>query len=118
MRRVFVNPEAPHRDAVQEAATLIRRGGLIALPTDTLYGLAADPFRRDAVARVFEVKGRSAEQALPLIAFDIAQVTASLGRLTPIGERLAAAYCPGPPPLLLPAPPAPPPPPGPTPPPP
>jgi L-threonylcarbamoyladenylate synthase len=106
MRRVFVNPEAPHRDAVQEAATLIRRGGLIALPTDTLYGLAADPFRRDAVARVFEVKGRSAEQALPLIAFDVAQVTASLGRLTPIGERLAAAYWPGPLTLLVAAPPA------------
>jgi L-threonylcarbamoyladenylate synthase len=106
MRRVFVNPEAPHRDAVQEAATLIRRGGLIALPTDTLYGLAADPFRRDAVARVFEVKGRSGERALPLIAFDIAQVTASLGRLTPIGERLAAAYWPGPLTLLVAAPPA------------
>jgi L-threonylcarbamoyladenylate synthase len=106
MRRVFVNPEAPHRDAVQEAATLIRRGGLIALPTDTLYGLAADPFRRDAVARVFEVKGRSTEQALPLIAFDIAQVTASLGALTPIGERLAAAYWPGPLTLLVAAPPA------------
>jgi L-threonylcarbamoyladenylate synthase len=106
MRRVFVNPEAPHRDAVQEAATLIRRGGLIALPTDTLYGLAADPFRRDAVARVFEVKGRSGERALPLIAFDIAQVTASLGRLTPIGERLAAAYWPGPLTLLMAAPPA------------
>jgi L-threonylcarbamoyladenylate synthase len=106
MRRVFVNPEAPHRDAVQEAATLIRRGGLIALPTDTLYGLAADPFRRDAVARVFEVKGRHAERALPLIAYDTAQVTASLGRLTPIGERLAAAYWPGPLTLLVAAPPA------------
>src|ERR1700730_7938579 len=104
MRRVFVNPEAPHRDAVQEAATLIRRGGLVALPTDTLYGLAADPFRRDAVARVFEVKGRAADQALPLIALDIAQVTASLGRLTPLGERLPAGYWPRAPPPLVGAP--------------
>jgi L-threonylcarbamoyladenylate synthase len=101
MRRVFVNPEAPHRDAVQEAATLIRRGGVVALPTDTLYGLAADPFRREAVERVFEVKGRDAERALPLMAYDTAQVTAWLGRLTPIGERLAAAYWPGPLTLLV-----------------
>ncbi len=74
MRRVFVNPQAPHRDAVQEAAARIRRGGVVALPTDTLYALAADPFSRDAVARVFEAKNRPAERALPLIAGDAAQV--------------------------------------------
>jgi L-threonylcarbamoyladenylate synthase len=56
------------------------------------------------VARVFEVKGRPAARALPLMAYDIAQVTASLGRLTPIGERLAAAYWPGPLTLLVAAP--------------
>src|SRR5206468_6077555 len=73
MRRVFVDPEAPQRDALQEAAKWIRTGGLVALPTDTLYGLAADPFRADAVARVFTVKGREAGRALPLIAADAAQ---------------------------------------------
>ena len=57
---MFVDPEAPQRDALQEAAKWIRNGGLVALPTDTLYGLAADPFRPDAVARVFAVKGRDA----------------------------------------------------------
>lgn len=105
MRRVFVNPERPHRDAVQEAATRIRRGGVVALPTDTLYGLAVDPFRRDAVARVFEVKGRPADRALPLIACDVAQVTASIGPLNAAGERLAATFWPGPLTLLLTAPP-------------
>ena len=60
MRRVIVDPDAPQRDAVEEAAKWIRNGGLVAVPTDTLYGLAADPFRRDAVARVFAVKGRAA----------------------------------------------------------
>src|SRR3989442_933017 len=58
MRRVFVDPGAPQRDAIQEAATWILDGGLVALPTDTLYGLAADPFNAAAVARVFAVKGR------------------------------------------------------------
>jgi L-threonylcarbamoyladenylate synthase len=105
MRRVFVNPESPHRDAVQEAATRIRGGGIVALPTDTLYGLAADPFRRDAVARVFEVKGRPADRALPLIACDTAQVTASFGPLNAVAERLATAFWPGPLTLLVMAPP-------------
>ena len=104
MRRVFVNPDAPHRDAVQEAATRIRGGGVVALPTDTLYGLAVDPFRRDAVARVFEVKGRPADRALPLMAFDVAQVTASIGPLHAIAVRLADKFWPGPLTLLVAAP--------------
>src|SRR5438445_3322698 len=104
MRRVFVDPEAPQRDALQEAAKWIRNGGLVALPTDTLYGLAADPFRSDAVARVFTVKGREAGRALPLIAADAAQIATHLGPLSPIADRLAAKFWPGPLTLLIPAP--------------
>src|SRR5476649_1147078 len=104
MRRVFVDPGAPQRDAIQEAATWILAGGLVALPTDTLYGLAADPFSARAVARVFEAKGRDAGRALPLIAADAAQVAAHLGRLSPAGERLAARFWPGPLTLVVAAP--------------
>jgi L-threonylcarbamoyladenylate synthase len=106
MRRVFVDPESPQRDAIQEAGKWIRNGGLVALPTDTLYGLAADPFSAAAVARVFALKGRGAERALPLIAADAAQVTAHLGRLPAAGQRLAARFWPGPLTLLVPAPPS------------
>lgn len=104
MRRVFVDPEAPQRDALQEAAKWIRMGGLVALPTDTLYGLAADPFRADAVARLFAVKGRAAAHALPLIAADADQIAARLGPLSPAGEWLAVKFWPGPLTLLIPAP--------------
>jgi L-threonylcarbamoyladenylate synthase len=105
MRRVLVDPGAPQRDAIQEAATWIRRGGVIAVPTDTLYGLAADPFRAEAVARVYGVKGRDADRALPLMAADTAQVTAHLGPLSPSAAALAARFWPGPLTLLVPAPP-------------
>jgi L-threonylcarbamoyladenylate synthase len=106
MRRVFVDPDAPQRDALQEAAKWIRNGGLIALPTDTLYALAADPFRAEAVARVFAVKGRAFDQALPLIAADADQIATTLGQLPPAGTRLAARFWPGPLTMLIPAPPA------------
>src|SRR5206468_1917488 len=96
MRRVFVDPGSPQRDAIEEAATWIRRGGIVALPTDTLYGLAVDPFNAAAVARVFDVKGRSDERALPLMAADTAQITARLGALTPLMLRLADRFWPGP----------------------
>jgi L-threonylcarbamoyladenylate synthase len=104
MRRVFVNPDSPHRDAVQEAAARILRGGVVALPTDTLYGLAVDPFNREAVARLYEVKGRPSDRALPLMACDAAQIAAAIGALPPIGRALAAAFWPGPLTLLVTAP--------------
>lgn len=106
MRRLFVDPGAPQRDAIEEAGTWIRTGGVVAIPTDTLYGLAADPFNAAAVARIFAIKGRAAEQALPLIAADGQQVAAHLGVLAPLAARLAAQFWPGPLTLLVPAAPA------------
>ena len=104
VRRVFVDPGSPQRDAIQEAAKWILSGGVVALPTDTLYGLAADPFSPAAVARVFQVKGRAAERALPLIAADTQQVTTQLGPLSASAARLAERFWPGPLTLLVAAP--------------
>jgi L-threonylcarbamoyladenylate synthase len=70
-----------------------------------LYGLAVDPFHREAVARLFEAKGRPADRGLPLMACDVGQVVASIGPLPAKGHRLASRFWPGPLTLLLPAPP-------------
>jgi len=104
MRRVFVDRGSPQRDAIDEAAKWIANGGVVAIPTDTLYGLAADPFSAAAVARVFEIKARLADRALPLIASDTDQVTTHIGPLSPDAARLAARFWPGPLTLLLTAP--------------
>jgi L-threonylcarbamoyladenylate synthase len=97
---------APDPAALEEAVRLIEGGRVVAVPTDTLYGLAADPFQADAVERVFAIKGRSVGRALPLIAADEAQVVSRLGALPPAGERLARRFWPGPLTLLIAAPPA------------
>jgi L-threonylcarbamoyladenylate synthase len=104
MRRVFVDPAAPQRDAVEEAVKWILSGGIVAMGTDTLYGLAVDPFNRAAVARLFGVKERESDRAMPLIAAGAAQVSAHLGGLTPVAERLVARFWPGPLTLAIPAP--------------
>jgi len=96
MRRVFVDPAAPQRDAIEEAVSWILAGGVVALPTDTLYGLAVDPFNRAAVARLFDAKGREADRALPLIAANVSQIVEYLGPLTPLAQRLSGQYWPGP----------------------
>jgi len=86
---------------IDAAAAIIRAGGIVAIPTDTLYGLAADPFSSAAVARIFDVKGRTAERALPLIAADLAQIVVAFGPLPAAAQRLAEAFWPGPLTLLL-----------------
>jgi L-threonylcarbamoyladenylate synthase len=104
MIRLAVDPLQPERAPLALAAGTIRRGGLVAVPTDTLYALAADPFNRDAVARVFEVKGRAAANALPLVAADTPQVLRHFGELPALATPLAARFWPGPLTLLLDAP--------------
>ena len=104
MTRVMVNPAAPEPAALERAAAIIRQGGLVAFPTDTLYGLAANPHDGEAVARLFVAKGRLAERAIPLIAADEAQVERQLGSLAPLARRLATRFWPGPLTLLVAAP--------------
>ena len=100
----MVDPEAPQRDAIEEAAKWILLGEVVALPTDTLYGLAVDPFNAGAVARLFAAKGRPDDRAIPLIAADRGQVERHIGPLMPLAARLAEQFWPGPLTLLLPAP--------------
>lgn len=85
---------------LKRAAETILGGGVVAIPTETVYGLAADPFNADAVRRVFAIKGRGAEKALPLIAADLEQV-AQAAVLSPVARRLAEKFWPGPLTLIL-----------------
>ena len=87
---------------VRRAAEIIRRGGVVAYPTDTFYGLAVDPRNAEAVGRLFVVKGRDAGKASPLIASSLAQAAEAV-EFTDLGRRLAERFWPGPLSLLLPA---------------
>lgn len=62
-----------HDAVVEKTASLLKRGGVAALPTDTVYGLVADVLREAAVRKVFRIKARSHAKALPVFVRDIAQ---------------------------------------------
>ncbi len=94
--RIPIDPLAPASAAVDEAVRVLRGGGLVAYPTDTLYGLGADPRRTDAVERLFRAKGRAAEKAVPLVAGDLRQVERRVGVMTRLARRLARRFWPGP----------------------
>ena len=102
--RLPIDPVSPEPGAIAMAADAIRAGRIVAIPTDTLYGLAADPFNVDAVARIYQLKGRGSDRALPLVAADIDQIEATLGVLPMLARLLAVRYWPGPLTMLMPAP--------------
>src|SRR2546425_472031 len=82
-------------EAIATAATLLRAGELVAFPTETVYGLAADATNGRAVAAIFAAKGRPRFNPLIVHVPDIA-AAARLGQLTDLGRRLAEALWPGP----------------------
>lgn len=104
MERIRIDATNPEAALMARAVAVIRSGGVVAIPTDTLYGLAADPFNPKAVDRVFAAKGRAEVQAVALVAADAAQILARLGPLTPMARRLADRFWPGPLTILMAAP--------------
>ncbi|MBX3296405.1 MAG: threonylcarbamoyl-AMP synthase [Acidobacteria bacterium] len=80
----------------KDAAELLRRGGVVAFPTETVYGLGAAIFDQDAIRRVFEVKGRPSDN--PLIAHigKIGQIGLLASELSASAERLVESFFPGP----------------------
>lgn len=84
------------------AAAVLRAGGLVALPTETVYGLAADATNATAVARIFEVKGRPANHPLIVHLAAVEQLDDWAQRVPDWARLLATAYWPGPLTLILP----------------
>ena len=83
-------------DIPKGAVDALRRGEIVAYPTETLYGLAVDPRQPVAVARLRRVKGRGLRLGFPLIAGSLTQVESELGSLPRLGRRLAETFWPGP----------------------
>lgn len=87
---------APTPDVLAEAARILRRGGLVAFPTETVYGLGANALDAQAVGRIFAAKGRPASNPL-IVHVESAAAARGLAQHWPeSGDRLAAAHWPGP----------------------
>ena len=80
---------------LERAVQYLREGGIVAIPTDTLYGLAVDVFNRSAIDRVFAVKGRPKDLALPVLVGDWNQVKRVAKNLSPQARTLADSFWPG-----------------------
>ena len=102
MRRLRVDLENPDPSVIREGALVLNQGGIVAYPTDTLYGLACDPTRRDALEALYRLKEREPSLRLPFIAADILQARTIVSLESEIARRLAEKFWPGPLTLVLP----------------
>jgi len=90
------DPEDPHPQVIREAAEAIRRGELVAFPTETVYGLGADAMNPQAVERVFEIKGRPADNPLPVQVPSADGISLLVAEVPPSAMKLMSRFWPGP----------------------
>src|SRR5512138_3779403 len=98
---ILVDPANPDPAAIDQAATLLLRGGLVAFPTETVYGLGANALDEAAVQRIFVAKGRPSSDPLIVHIAAPEQIDSVAAEVPPLARVLARAFWPGPLTLVL-----------------
>jgi L-threonylcarbamoyladenylate synthase len=98
-----IDLERPSMMAIERAAAAIRRGEIVAIPTDALYSLVCDPLNLHAVGRMFAAKGRADDRALPLLVSDVVMGEELAKETSPRFYLLARRFWPGPLTIIVPA---------------
>ena len=101
MNTIVFHPESDPA-AIQEAAAILRRGGLVGIPTETVYGLGADALNEEAVVRIFLAKGRPQDNPLIIHVPDASWLEQYCRDVPPEAYRLAERFWPGPLTMILP----------------
>lgn len=102
MKRIDLET-TPEPEAIEQAIAALNRGEIIVYPTETFYGMGARIDSREALERIFTLKGRSTDKCLTLIAGDIEAACALSGDITPKARKIMEQCWPGPLTLVLPA---------------
>ncbi len=93
---------ASETGALERAVEVLRAGGLVAFPTDTVYGVAAHGFLPQAVERLYQVKQRPADRPIPLLLADLGDMEQVVSCVPEVARELARLFWPGPLSLVLP----------------
>lgn len=101
MNTIVFHPESDP-NAVRDAAAILRRGGLLGIPTETVYGLGADALNEDAVSRIFLAKGRPQDNPLIIHVPDASWLERYCRSVPPAAYQLAERFWPGPLTMILP----------------
>ena len=99
---VKVDTENPEKSVLTEAAEILKNGGLVAFPTETVYGLGANGLDEKACKRIYEAKGRPSDNPLILTIGDLDGLYKIVGKVTENAKKIIDAFWPGPITLVLP----------------
>jgi tRNA threonylcarbamoyl adenosine modification protein (Sua5/YciO/YrdC/YwlC family) len=91
-----IHPDEPEPELVSQVADRLHAGHVVALPTDTFYGLAVDPVNLRAVERIYEIKSRARHKPLSLLVHEVAQAYELARNLDTAFDKLAERFWPGP----------------------
>lgn len=101
-RQTRVFDQAHLEEGIEYGAQVIRQGGLVAMPTETVYGLGADAFQVEAVKSIFKAKGRPADNPLIVHIASLGDVARLSSQICPSAQRLMDEFWPGPLTIILP----------------
>lgn len=99
---ISLDPENPNPTIICKAARILKTGGLVSFPTETVYGLGADATNPSAIARIYEAKGRPANNPLIVHCENLERVHQCVSQWPKIADLLAQTFWPGPLTLVLP----------------
>jgi L-threonylcarbamoyladenylate synthase len=91
---IRINPGRISKAAMKTAGEILRRGGLVVYPTETVYGLGANALSREAVGRVFRVKGRAVDKPLIVLARDFIQLKGLVKEIPPLARTVMGHFWP------------------------
>ena len=91
-----INPLHPEAKLIDIAAKTLYDGGVIAYPTETIYGIGCSAYNNEAVTRIYQLKGRDQAKAMILIAADLLQISELVKRIPVAAEKLMDSFWPGP----------------------
>ena len=91
-----IHPDEPEPELIRQVVQSLNRGNVVALPTDTFYGLAVDPVNLKAVDRIYDLKTRARHKPLSLLIAEVAQAYELARQLDSAFDRLAEKFWPGP----------------------
>ncbi|WP_225071433.1 L-threonylcarbamoyladenylate synthase [Desulfuromonas sp. CSMB_57] len=90
-----INPENPQKRLVNRVVECLKQGGVIAYPTDTIYGLGCDIFNRKGVKRIYQIKQRNAKKPFSFICSDLSDIS-TYAQVSNMAFKIMKRYLPGP----------------------
>lgn len=88
------------KEGVRRASSIVKNGGTVVFPTDTVYGLGCDPYNSEAVQTIYRIKGRRQSEHLPVLGISVTEIS-KIAFLDKLSKKIADNFWPGPVTLVL-----------------